>query len=82
MGFASSLLPSDTIDSGNPDNKSANAALKTIDVALAKSGIPRSERRALIKEITSTPCAADVTTPCADNKTGEALSSLLKTLTQ
>jgi hypothetical protein len=46
---------------------SENTALRRIDAALAKTGIPRSERRALLSEVTGgTPGAALTVTPGAD----------------
>lgn len=75
FGFADSLLASDMIGEGEP-NKVASA-LRRIDTALAKSGMPRTERRALIKEISSTPSATDETvTPSADDKLTDALAAL------
>lgn len=44
-GFADSLLNSDIVE----DKNASNAAAK-LDVALAKAGIPRSERRKLLKD--------------------------------
>lgn len=69
-GWADSLLPSDEIR----ESKSASAerpAAYRFDMALAKAGMPRSERRALIQELKDgTPRAADVDTPRAtDNST-------------
>ncbi|WKT59115.1 ATP-dependent Clp protease proteolytic subunit [Microbulbifer thermotolerans] len=50
-GFADSLLASDeVIDSGG--NSNARAASR-LDIALAKAGLPRSERRRLLKEFKS-----------------------------
>jgi ATP-dependent protease ClpP protease subunit len=58
QGFADSMLTSDEVDQGG--SASANlAAAKKLDLILAKQGMPRSERRALIQEIkSSTPSAA------------------------
>lgn len=51
QGFADSLLSSDAIT--EEENAQAMAASK-LDVALAKAGLPRSERRKLLKEYKST----------------------------
>lgn len=58
QGFADSLLDSDSVKEGTRAQSGLIAARK-LDTILAKQGIPRSERRALIQEIKSgTPCAA------------------------
>ncbi len=75
MGFADSLLAADAI---KESEDKVQSALRTVDLALAEKGLSRKERRALIKEISSTPCAADTVTPCADVE--EALKGLLLTL--
>lgn len=79
-GFADSLLASDEVS--EVENEQARAAAR-LDTALAKAGMPRSERRKLLQEIkTSTPSAAEEGTPSAveDPATGIAstLSSKLK----
>jgi predicted NACHT family NTPase len=76
MGFADSLLATDSIKES--DDK-VQSAIRRVDLALAKEGMTRKERRALLKEISSTPSAADEVTPSAD-KTVEALQGLLLTL--
>jgi ATP-dependent protease ClpP protease subunit len=63
-GFATGLLSADDVVFDAGVDKS-NAAVKKIDTLLAKQGLPRSERRSLIKEIKGTPNAATVT-PSAD----------------
>lgn len=75
QGFADALLNSDEI----PDK--AVSALRKLDNALAKSGMPRSERRALIKEISGTQAAAIASlTPSAEDKTSDLLAQLVQTL--
>lgn len=81
LGFATYLLDSSSIDVDEDVKTSTNAALRTVDLALAKQGMPRSERRALIKELSGTPCAADNVTPCADEELTVTLDKLIKTLT-
>lgn len=63
QGFADGLLPSDAIK----EEESADArAVAKVELVLAKSGMPRSERRRLLKEIkSSTPCAAGGGMPSA-----------------
>lgn len=56
LGFADSLLAADEIS--RDDSESASAAAK-LDRALAKSGMPRTERRKLLQEIKGTPSAAE-----------------------
>lgn len=77
-GFASSLLSADQITEKPTDP--TNATLRKIDIALARGGLSRSERRDLIKEITGTPSAATPpVTPSADNLIA-ALNELHKTI--
>lgn len=78
MGFASSLLGDDAIKVEEAQDKEYNAALRKVDLELAKAGMPRSERRSLIKELIGTPGAAKDPTPCAG--LNEALNGLLKTI--
>ena len=78
LGFADSILGGDGIEIEQDDNKAANAALKRIDVALARDGMPRSQRRDIIKQLTSTPSAADAT-PSASELVA-ALGGLLNKL--
>lgn len=59
-GFADELLPADATE--EKEDVEARANLRSIDVALARHGIPRSQRRALInqmKELAGTHDAAD-----------------------
>lgn len=80
MGFASALLGEADIEKVEEnENKEYNAALKKVDIELAKAGMPRSERRNLIKDLIGTPRATEDPTPCAGLDV--ALSSLLKTIT-
>lgn len=69
-GFADSLLPADAV--AQDPNARARAAQNRLEVALAKAGMTRSERRALIQESkTGTPRAAvDDGTPRAAGNTG------------
>lgn len=64
-GWADSLLPADEVR----EDKSARAerpAAYQLDVALAKAGMPRAERRSLLQDYKSgTPCAAGAGTPRA-----------------
>ena len=77
MGFATAIMGSEDIEEDEMQEY-ANAAMKKMDVALAKAGMPRSERRQLIKEITSTPSAADNDTPSAvDEETKVAIATLI-----
>lgn len=58
LGLATALLDADeAIERDTPENAQTNA-LKRVDMALAKQGMPRSERRQLLAQIkTSTPSA-------------------------
>ena len=63
QGFADALLPSDAVKEGGTNARAS--ALRAVDVSLAKSGMPRSERRRLLAEIRGTPSAASHSTPSA-----------------
>lgn len=67
QGFADELLAADQIEA-DPQARAAAPRVKNIakiDAAMARGGLPRSERRHLIKEMTSTPSAADDGMPSA-----------------
>ena len=79
-GFATNIIGEEEIEES--ENIAYNSAMKKMDVALAKAGMPRSERRTLLKDLTGTPCAAEETTPCAGElELINALQGLHKTLT-
>jgi ATP-dependent protease ClpP protease subunit len=65
--FADDLLASDLITVNEKARAEAPRLknLAKIDAAMARGGLPRAERRSLIKEITSKPSAADDDTPSA-----------------
>ena len=67
QGFADELLAADAITINQQARAEAPRVrnLAKIDAAMARGGVPRSERRSLIKEVTSTPSAADDDTPRA-----------------
>src|SRR5690606_33337186 len=66
LGLATSLLASDEITQRETEETQQANALKALDVALAKAGIPRSERRELFANFkSSTPRAAGGDTPRA-----------------
>lgn len=50
QGFADALLAADQVDSSNTDSKNARSALYKLDAALARAGVPRSERKELLRE--------------------------------
>lgn len=86
-GFAHKMLgEKDVVES--KDASTYNAALRQVDVTLAKAGMPRSNRRDLLKKISSaTPRAGDPkenVTPRADKDEKEiqkaALGALLKSI--
>ncbi|WP_220475084.1 head maturation protease, ClpP-related [Paracoccus sp. JM45] len=67
QGFADDLLSADVI-AVNIEARAEAPRVKNlarIDAAMARGGLPRSERRNLIKEMTSTPRAADDDMPSA-----------------
>lgn len=82
--FADSLMRAENVVKSEIHSYDS-PALKRVDIELAKAGMPRSERRALIKELTGTPCAAgeEKTTPCAgDVELAKSLLALLQTIKQ
>lgn len=70
QGFADSLLAADEI---KEEAGAKASALNRLDTALAKGGLPRSERRELIKEITATPSAGGEGMPSAAEAEAESL---------
>lgn len=62
QGFADATFDSPEYETHTDTAKSARAVL---DATLARAGLPRSERRRLLREAASTPCAAGAATPCA-----------------
>lgn len=75
-GFATSLLPADEVAEENTSAGRSKAAIRKVETLLAKQGLPRSERRDLLRQIKGMPGAAHVT-PSADII--EAIRSLTKT---
>lgn len=84
QGFADALLPADEIEEKDNQGSHSNA-LRRVDVALARQGVPRAERRTLLAQITGTPGAAGnpVGTPrAADNNTPCAVEGITQLFTQ
>lgn len=82
-GFATQFLDSDELDIEQGVEAKYNSSLKEADLALAKAGKSRSERRRILKDLTGTPGAAiqEDHTPCADDqKLKDALASFTSTL--
>lgn len=79
LGFADTYLDEDVRE----DEKSPSA-LRKADTALAKSGMTRTDRRDLLKELTSTPSAANNTnvTPSANDELIAPLKGLVEMLNQ
>lgn len=76
-GLADDFLAADVVE----DKEKAPSALRRVDSLLAKQNVPRSERRALLAEVTgSKPGAAANVTPRADDEWAAALRSLTETL--
>jgi len=71
QGFATDLLDDDEVVVEDNEQAKYNTSLKEVDIALAKAGKTRSERRVLIKDLTNTPGAVgeQEPTPCAGNET-------------
>lgn len=80
LGFADGLLASDEV---KPDEEPAPvAAMRLADLALAKDGVPRRERRAILSSLTgNTPRAvADATPRAGDIATAAILQSVISQL--
>lgn len=74
-GFANAMLDDGSVKEDKTETKAH--ALRQVDTILAKSGVTRSERRALLKQISGTQDAAEeLPTPCA----GELQDALAKLL--
>lgn len=66
QGFADAFLGSDPVSAKAGGDRAVAAAVRKMDIALAKAGMTRSERRALINDFkSSTPSAAGGGTPGA-----------------
>jgi ATP-dependent Clp protease, protease subunit len=71
-GFADALLPADEVEEKSDEQNAAEPGVRAVDMALARLGMPRSQRRALInqmKELGGKPGAAapkDLVTQNAD----------------
>lgn len=79
QGFADALLSADEVTAEQDATNNARAAVRKMDVALAKQGMPRSERRALIQKIKGTHDAAPDATPRAGDLSA-ALADLRSTI--
>lgn len=82
-GFATGMLDAADIRQ-DAQAHATTKYLATVDTALAKSGMPRSERREVLKTLTSgTPSAAESPTPSAGFEVVTAsLQTLLKTMSR
>lgn len=79
-GFADALLSKDAISDDKEDP--ARAALRTTEMALAKAGYSRSERRSILGQLKGMPSAAPSAMPSAgnDEALSRALGDLLNTI--
>lgn len=60
QGFADDLLSSDQVAEGDDTSKNARSALYKLDAALARAGVPRSERKELLREYAKGMPSADL----------------------
>lgn len=80
-GLADSILSSSQIAEGDQENTKSLAAVRRVDAALAKQGLPRSERRTLLGEIKrGTQNAAPQAMQDAGDDWSASLVDLLKTV--
>lgn len=77
-GFADATFEAPAYDENSTGEK-GKKALARIDATLAKAGVPRSERRALMREAAGTPSAAGTATPSAGFDV-DAVARLISTL--
>lgn len=75
-GFATGLMDKKNLSVDSTAKSSHTIALRKLDISLAKVGMPRSERRALIKEFSNTPSAVENATQNAGNDNTEINNSL------
>lgn len=66
QGLADEYLPADQVEQKDKDTATAAAAMRRVDAIMAKQGLPRSERRGLLRQLAGTPGAASDVTPSAD----------------
>lgn len=79
-GFATGTFEGPSLDDNQADARADLSARRKLDAQLAKSGMPRSERRKLMKAAAGTPGAADPDTPRAVNFDPSVVAATLKTL--
>jgi ATP-dependent protease ClpP protease subunit len=84
QGFADELLAADAIEINETARAEAPRVknIAKIDAAMARGGMPRSERRQMIKGMTSMPGAADDDMPRAVDAMAALMGSAKKTLAQ
>jgi ATP-dependent Clp protease, protease subunit len=78
-GFADSIFDDDNMGDAAPDRNPENrakAARQRLDAMLAQQGVPRSERRAMLRDVSGMPGAADPVMPGADDIPAAAMLSL------
>ena len=75
MGLADGLLASDEVAPSSEGD--ATAAIRRMEIALAKAGVPRSERRQLYREPLGPPGAAEPAKPRAGNELVSALTEAI-----
>ena len=83
MGLATAALDSDGVEVEDNANAKYNNSLKEVDVALQKAGHTRSQRRAMLKDLTSTPRAIgeeEATPRAGNNHLQDAMVAFGKTL--
>lgn len=78
QGFADDYLPADQV-TAEPEEAAAQSAARRLDLVLAKAGLPRSERRSLMKDFRGTPGAAASAMPGAGDLVAD-LRSVIATL--
>jgi len=80
-GLADSLLPASLVSEDTTENTKSLAAVRRVDAALAKQGLPRSERRTLLGELKrGTHDAAPHAMHDAGDDWSASLADLLKTV--
>jgi len=79
-GFADEMLPAVQPKDQGAGAKSQVGARAQIDILLAKQGVPRSERRAMLREIAGMPGATGPATPSAGHDVTAAMQAAARLL--
>lgn len=80
VGLADGLLPSSQVSESTEQSTKSLAAARRVEAALAKQGLPRSERRSLIGELSRHAVAAGDRSAVASDELKAAIEQLRSTI--